>query len=820
MACVNWVKGADDKWSFQTYAAGDDNCGTAICQTDSLIEQYTAWKYDSEEWIAAFKGTAASTCKAGVSTYKNMFGYKTYDDKPYDGMCTFFGAGPPLPEGIGWVICVALGCFFAALVSAMVYVANRNVAADEQTGNNSEVYSTAGRTISAGLTAADVVSKWTWAATLLQSSNVAWNYGVSGPFWYASGATIQVLLFAILAIEIKRKCPAIHTMLEIVMVRWGSTAHIVFLFFGLLTCLIVTAMLILGGAATINALTGMSTYAANFMIPVPVMLYTAFGGLKGTYYASFTHTAVIYLALLIFLWKIYAGPSDLGSVAKMHANLKCAAVRDPVNRNSNGEYLTMNSLDGLMFGIINTVGNFGTVFVDQSYWQGAIACKPSATYRGYLLGGMAWFAIPFSMATALGLAGRALDLPISAGEAGNGLVPPAVAVHLMGQGGAFLVAFQLFLAITSTANSEQLAVASLFSYDVYKRYINPNATGSQMIFVSRIAVCFWGVFSGIIATILYEMGIGLGWVYGAMGNFIGSAVVPIALAICWSNANASGAVAGAISGLVAALVAWIGQAAQMAIGNAACNGVTDAHVSACLVSNPVDEGSVSLAKCIEGTAADLKASCDANPTVTGVVNVTSMGTIDALLAGNVCAIMVSAVVCIGISLASPQNYNWEDLRTATDAFMVEADRHAKLDDDDGEDGKKAMDKAAFYTQWGALVLSIVLVVLWPLLSLPADPFSEQYFSFWVVIAFIWGHVAFVITVLLPIYEFATAKPEEKPAPKAAPEPAGFAVQQQPVPVPMQQMAPPMQQMAPAPMPTMQAPPVQAPAMADVQMGVA
>ena len=41
--------------------------------------------------------------------------------------------------------------------------------------------------------------QWTWAATLLQSSNVAWQYGISGPFWYAAGATIQVLLFAILA---------------------------------------------------------------------------------------------------------------------------------------------------------------------------------------------------------------------------------------------------------------------------------------------------------------------------------------------------------------------------------------------------------------------------------------------------------------------------------------------------------------------------------------------------------------------------------------------------------------------------------------------
>jgi Na+/proline symporter len=38
--------------------------------------------------------------------------------------------------------------------------------------------------IKTGLTASVIVSQWTWAATLLQSSNVAWQYGVSGHFWY------------------------------------------------------------------------------------------------------------------------------------------------------------------------------------------------------------------------------------------------------------------------------------------------------------------------------------------------------------------------------------------------------------------------------------------------------------------------------------------------------------------------------------------------------------------------------------------------------------------------------------------------------------
>ena len=154
------------------------------------------------------------------------------------------------------------------------------------------------------------------------------------------------------------------------------------------------------------------------------------------------------------MWKIYAGPSDLGSTDKVWENLKAITLKNPITGNLNGSPLTIWSRGGLIFGIANIIGNFGTVFVDQSYWQGAVACKPSATWKGYMLGGMAWFAIPFSMATTLGLAARALDLPLTMSEAGSGLVPPAVALHVMGQGGAFLIVLQLFLAVISTANSE------------------------------------------------------------------------------------------------------------------------------------------------------------------------------------------------------------------------------------------------------------------------------------------------------------------------------------------------------------------------------
>ena len=50
------------------------------------------------------------------------------------------------------------------------------------------------------------------------------------------------------------------------------------------------------------------------------------------------------------------------------------------------------------------IGNFGTVFVDQSYWQSSIATKPKKDAAAFLAGGLLWFAVPFTFATTMGIA--------------------------------------------------------------------------------------------------------------------------------------------------------------------------------------------------------------------------------------------------------------------------------------------------------------------------------------------------------------------------------------------------------------------------------
>ncbi|XP_042490885.1 urea-proton symporter DUR3-like isoform X1 [Macadamia integrifolia] len=626
-----------------------------------------------------------------------------------DGSCvrqsSFFEGKAALSQGVGYSVILGFGAFFAVFTSFLVWLEKRYVGAR----HTSEWFNTAGRSVKTGLIASVIVSQWTWAATILQSSNVAWEYGISGPFWYASGATIQVLLFGVMAIEIKRKAPHAHTVCEIVRARWGTAAHIVFLGFCFMTNIIVTAMLLLGGSAVVNALTGVNIYAASFLIPLGVIVYTLAGGLKATFLASYIHSVIVHVILVIFVYLVYTASSKLGSPKIVYNHLLEVASKSricqepishtgqacgPVGGNYNGSYLTMLSSGGLVFGIINIIGNFGTVFVDNGYWMSAIAARPSSTHKGYLLGGLVWFAVPFSLATSLGLGALALDLPLTASEAGHGLVPPATAIALMGKAGSVLLLTMLFMAVTSAGSAELIAVSSLCTYDIYRTYINPNATGKQILKISRFIILAFGCFMGVLAVILNKAGVSLGWMYLAMGVLIGSAVPPIAFMLLWKKANASGAIVGTITGCILGIITWLS--------------VTKVEYRR--------------------------------------VNLDTTGRNAPMLAGNLVSILTGGAIHAVYSLLWPQNYDWESTKQIT---MVETDKTDLPDEEFKEE--KLKHAKSWIVKWG-IGFTVVIVILWPVLSLPARAFSIGYFTFWAVIAIAWGTVGSIVIIGLPLFE--------------------------------------------------------------------
>jgi urea-proton symporter len=151
-----------------------------------------------------------------------------------------------------------------------------------------------------------------------------------------------------------------QTFLEVIKARYGVEAHLVFTVFGLMTNILVTAMLLTGGSAVVSSLTGMPTPAACFLLPLGVIMYTMFGGIKATFLTDWVHTFMLLIIILIFAFTTYATSSTLGSPGAVFDLLVKAAADHPVAGNEGGSYLTMKSTQGAIFFVINIVGNFGT----------------------------------------------------------------------------------------------------------------------------------------------------------------------------------------------------------------------------------------------------------------------------------------------------------------------------------------------------------------------------------------------------------------------------------------------------------------------------
>jgi len=606
-----------------------------------------------------------------------------------------FEIGEALPEWIGWAVVVGLGAVFAIIITIEVKIEEKYLGVNQ----TSEMFNTAGRTIKTGLTAAAIVSAWTWAATLLQSSTVAYQYGISGPFWYAAGASIQVLLFGILAIELKRKAPNAHTFLEIIRARYGNGSHKVFLIFALMTNMIVTSMLLLGGSAVVNGLTGMDISLAAFLIPVGVMIYTLVGGLKATFVADYMHTIIIFVTILTFVTVVYVNTDITGGIEGMYDKLVEAAKLTPVEGNAAGAFLTMASIGGLMFGIINIVGNFGTVFVDQAYWQRAIAAKPSSTVKGFLLGGACWFAIPFTLATTMGLTAVALDVDLTAQQVQMGLVVPAVATALMGEIGAIMVLTMLFMAVTSAGSAELIAVSSIITYDIYRTYKNPNATGKQLVKVSRASIVGFGLGMGGLAVMLLHMGLSLGFVYLAMGIIIGAAVVPIALTILWKRTNKVAATAGTVIGFMIAITTWVMVATSL-------------------------------------------------PEYGGEISLASLGHNYSMLFANIAGIVSGGLIAIIGSLATKSTFDWKDLKDKITLVEISAADSAKITEDE-----ETLKKAFKFSVRGSGFMTLILIIAWPMPLIATDyVFDIMSYSIWVGISILWVSIAAAIIIFLPIIE--------------------------------------------------------------------
>jgi len=380
----------------------------------------------------------------------------------------------------------------------------------------------------------------------------------------------------------------------------------------------------------------------------------------------------------------------------------CQMLENIPNRD---RLVTITAFSGVMFGIINTIGNFGTVFLDQTYWQRAIAVNYKSAGSCFLTAGLAWFAIPVCIATVLGIGGLLLGIDVS----DSTTIAPLMAYNIAGNIGGIAFLIMLFMAIISTGNSESVAVASIIANDIYRLNIKPQATDKQILRVARFVTGLFGIIVGMLSFLLYSIGVQVYFLYLAMGIFLGSAVFPIILGIMWKRLSSFGSFWGTLLGLISGIIVWISVA------------------------------------CIQE-----KSLLDVS-----IANIAPMAY------ANCTAILVSGIVClIDGYLLNRNHFDFSKIQLKISSFLIKQEI-------DEMEGLKPTPKYVYFKSINryfktsgrkiilyAIFISLAIEIFFPgVMYLSGFTFNEGFFSYWVIGTLVWLMFSAGYTILVPIIDF-------------------------------------------------------------------
>jgi nucleotide-binding universal stress UspA family protein len=254
----------------------------------------------------------------------------------------------------------------------------------------------------------------------------------------------------------------------------------------------------------------------------------------------------------------------------------------------------------------------------------------------------------------------------------------------------------LFTAVTAAGSSQLVSVSSLVTYDVFRTYLKPSATGRELIRVSRLTILGFGIGMGFLTLLLYQSGVSLQYVYLMMGIMIGSAVAPISFAILWKKTHRIAATSGAIIGLVCGITTWLFTANSMF----------------------------------------------------GELTLASTGNQIPLLYGNIASILTGLLITIFGSLIKPENF---DFGIMHQKILVVDDKVRSMlkRDTDEQYLKRSLN---FCIKVG-FSISIFFVIVWPATFILSNfVFDEQSFSLWITLAIVWASAAGAVLIILPFIE--------------------------------------------------------------------
>lgn len=366
--------------------------------------------------------------------------------------------------------------------------------AKKRSEGTTENYALAGRKLNAPLIGVSIIGLAVGGASTIGVSEHAFKVGLSAG-WYTAAWGIGAIIMGMFLAEKYRKAN-ITTVSELIERHHDSKAVVLGVICQIIIQLVIISLQYIAGGSIISAIMPEIGFKTGVMISAVTFIGITFiGGMWSASLSNILNIILIYGGIAIATVIQFTKVGGLSGLAmNLPANIPWF---DPV---------AGVGIKGIMSWIVVLV----TVNLSlQSIIQISLGAKDAATARkGFVWGGILMIPVGF-MSALLGICAKAAYPTANAALA----LPQAIVELQPLLAGLTLAA--LWAADVSTACNLLLSAGTLFSKDIYKRYINPTCDESKQLSVMRLSVIVSGVVtvgmsmmvSGILNTIM--MGLSL-----------------------------------------------------------------------------------------------------------------------------------------------------------------------------------------------------------------------------------------------------------------------------------------------------------------------
>lgn len=399
----------------------------------------------------------------------------------------------------------------------------------------------ANRKVNWFLGSSSIAASWIWAPALFVSSQMAYQKGLAGIFWFAVPNMFALMIYGFLAPKIRKKFPRGFTLPQYIRHKLKSeSVHKIYLFPYFFYQLMSVVVQVYAGGNLLSLLTGIPLINGMFILAAIVLIYTLVSGLGASIITDFVQLAMIFVSLGIVLPMIWLKAGGLPAISTGFKGIEnIQGIFDPGVAFS--------------FGIVTAIGLIAGAISDQQYWQRTFAIEKKHLIKAFVFGAIMFAIVPASLSI-LGF--------LAANPANNITVPAGIDVSMIGVQavahylpawalGLFVI--MLLAGLASTLDSGLAAASSLWVADVAKTKTDKEAVSEARHTMIRIT----GLGLLVALALVYIPGFGLKHLWWIFNTIAACVVVPTILSLYWERLHARGVFWGVLTAFIVGIPLFI-----------------------------------------------------------------------------------------------------------------------------------------------------------------------------------------------------------------------------------------------------------------------